>query len=262
MSEHAPEDSNRQPRITRRNLLRLGGGAAGGTLIVGAALGMGAGVWYGGRAGYEGVEKSLGRSDTEAVFGNVMNDSHKFMIYDGLLQVDREAAVADSIFGHASKREDWSQSGFIIAQRPIAVHGTMLRNIADYDSDAQSRVDRVLPDIHPRLMVFYDPNGSGKLVYLDADANSGLVTPLSASAPATVSYEHLPVSNIDIEGRELRGKQIYPYTKDLYKDLRTGKVVENYYFIGQSSTAITANDLNAIAANYFYGYEPVGFPPA
>ena len=263
MSEHASEGQSEQQSISRRELLRRTGKAVGVTLGTGVLLGgASSAVYYGGKATYDGGKEWLGHSNTEGIFGDIMNDSHKFMIYDGLLQIDREASVADSIFGHASKREDLAGNGFIVAQRPIAVHGTLLRNIADYDQSTQNRVDFVLPDVHSRLMAFYHPNGSGKLLYLDADANSGLVTPLSPSAVDTVSFEHLPVSNVDIQGRELRGKEIYPYTKELYKDFRSGKIVENYHFIGQSATASNSDELNAIANNFFYGTDSVSFPSA
>jgi hypothetical protein len=240
----APEGEPEQPGMARRDFLLRGGAA-----VVGLVAGFAGPPLV--RGLYEAYEKDKGREATEPLFENGLREWHKLAIFPGLLQIDPSVKVADSIFGKPASKPDWPQDKLIVAVQPIGVHWTLLRNIADYSRATQDKVDRVLPEIPPRLLAFWQPN-RGKLVYCNADDNEGLMTPI-LDLPLEADG-HLPITDIDIDGREVRGHVVYPYTKQL------GAETETYSFIGQSTTVSNAAELNTLARNFFAGGEPIAFP--
>ncbi|HEY4964565.1 MAG TPA: hypothetical protein VIH90_07800 [Candidatus Saccharimonadales bacterium] len=247
--------------LSRRSVLRSG------LLVVGALIGAG--------VAYKGIDAALewhwnddGRAHTKEMFENDgLYSWRKLTVTPGLLQIDPSVEFSYDMFNLPSFTADVPEGQILVAQHPIVVKNTILRNIADYPEGAQSDMDRALPSLSPGMLAFYLP-GPGDFVYVDVHKNRGLMT--SITNGMGVFGSGLGIEDLDITGRELRGGTSYPYTSeddiiyppnyDTTNPDQTLKAKEVYQFIGQSMFVGNNADLQNMADGLIYGNWPIQFP--
>jgi hypothetical protein len=250
--------------LSRRKFLRRAGAVAGVASLA-AVFGFGA------KDTFEWALNQGGRNRTGGIFENEgLWNWDKLTVVPDLVQVDSSVKVSRDMFSSTPNIGlGCPPRGIFLAQQPIAVKNTILRNIADYSSGQQSDMDRALPAIPDGLIAFYMP-GPGNFVYLDADKNDGLLVPLNDGS--YIWGDHLGIADVDIDGREARGDVSYPYTKqdevvyprnynnatDFYN--QTLKAKEKYQFIGQSLIIDNSVQLEEIQYSLVFNEWPIQFP--
>jgi len=259
-----PEAPSEQA-FSRRCFLHYATWIAGGIVGVSAA---GGAIYLGGKSVFESNEDQEGRQLAGSLLESDDNDGlhnwHKFTIVPLLLQIDPSVRVTSDMFGSPDSAVPCPPGGYFLAFNTIAVKKTLLRNIADYDPGTQSSVGRALPSIPEGLLAFYEPDSSN-FVYLDADANDGLITPITGNA---ISGNRLDVVDIDITSRFVQGDIIYPYIGELgvaYKqlgpDFEEPEGTESFNVIGHSCTVAGYDQLQEVIGKYlFEGINPVSLP--
>lgn len=275
MTEHTPKldfsEDFTKTRINRRQLLRYGAIAA---LPIATALT----PWL--RYPREVYYRDDDKERVQAAFETgITSEWSDLAAFPGLIQIDPSAPVTDGIFGDQVSIEDYTEHDFLVAIRPMGVRRILEIHAGVLGIDSEERVNSVLARIPKHLLTFYPPN-SERLVYLDADADPGLVTPITTEAEfARLFPGRVPVYDITIDGREVRdGGVVYPYTQRLDTQLRPGlpdfsslgvivlRPQRDYQgvvyrkLIGHSNTFHTVSEFNDMVNKFLDGAEPLGIP--